>query len=72
MMTSLSAGSSLSCYRWLRRRTVFEQQILGAFGDRFVLFTGLAMLAVFYSVDHTAKGGHEMEEIQDDLGCRQF
>ena len=51
---------------------VFQQQILGALVDRFVLFAGLAILAVSHGVDHAAKGGHDMEQIEDDLGCRQF
>ena len=51
---------------------VFQQQILGSLVDRLVLFLGLAILAVSHRVDHTAKGGHDVEQIEDDLGCRQF
>ena len=51
---------------------VFEQQILGALIDRFVLLAGLAMLAVSHRVDHAAKAGHDVEEIEDDSGLGQF
>jgi len=51
---------------------VFEQQIPGAFINRFVLFAGFSILAVSHPVDDTAKGGHDVEQVKDDFGCRQF
>lgn len=51
---------------------VFQQQILGALIDLFMLFGGLAILAVSHGVDHAAKGGHDVEQVKDDPGGRQF
>lgn len=51
---------------------VFEQQILGSPVDRLVLFAGLAILAVSHRVDHAVEGRHDVEQIEDDPGGRQF
>ncbi len=51
---------------------VFQQQILGALVERLVLFLGLAMLAVSHRIDHAVEGRHDVEQIEDDPGGRQF
>ena len=51
---------------------VFEQQVLGPFIDCFVLFGGLAILAVSDLIDNAVKIGHYVEQIEDDFGLRQF
>jgi len=74
LMTLFSASNSLSCCRWLLRRTFlrFLKQVLGTFIDGLVLFGGLAIFAVSDLIDNAVKIGHYVEQIEDDFGLRQF
>ena len=52
--------------------TVFQQQILGAFVDVFILLAGFAIFAVSDLVDDTVKVGDHMKQIEHDFGLRHF
>ena len=61
-----------SLLRGLQIFTVSQQQILGSFVNRFILFAGFAILAVSNLVDDAVKIGHDMKQIEYDFGLRQF
>jgi len=47
-------------------RSVFEQQVFGAFKDSFMLLGSFPVLAVTDLVDDTVKSSHNMKEIKED------
>ena len=54
----------------LQIATVFQQQVLAALIDGFILFAGFVIFAVSHLIDDAVKLGHHMEQVKDDFSLR--